>query len=104
MLPGDEKAGDGTKGFSKDGRDQKDGGGSNKKHFSPQKAATTGPQFTKFKGRCKELKGHIYDCSNARQLDLFTKTTKEIVFYAGRTYTYGPDILDRCREPGDADS
>ena len=45
MLPGDDKTGDGTKGSSKDSRDQKDGGGSNKKCFSPQKA-TTGPQFT----------------------------------------------------------
>jgi hypothetical protein len=91
MPPGDEKAGDGTKGSSKDGRDHKDGGGSNKKHFSPQKAAT-GPQLTKFEGRCKELKGHIYNCSDARQSDLFTKTTKEIALYVGRTYTYGGDM------------
>jgi hypothetical protein len=92
MPTGDEKAGDGTKGSSKDGRDHKDGGGSNKKCFSPQKA-TTEPRFTKFKGRCEELKGHIYDCSDAKQSDLFVKTTtKKIALYVGRTYTSGGDI------------
>jgi hypothetical protein len=83
MPSSNKKAGDGTKGSSKDGRDHKDGGGSNKKRFSPQKA-TTGPRFTKFKGRCEELKGHIYN--------LFVKTTKEIALYVGQTYTYGGDI------------
>jgi hypothetical protein len=62
MSSGNEKAGDGMKGSSKDSRDNKDGSGSNKKCFSPQKA-TTGPGFTKFEGHCEELKGHIYDCS-----------------------------------------
>jgi hypothetical protein len=91
MPTGDEKAGDGTKGSSKDDRDHKDGGGSNKKCFSPQKT-TTGPRFTKFEGHCDELKGHIYDCSNVKQSDLFIKTTKEIALYVSRTYTYGGDI------------
>jgi hypothetical protein len=91
MLSGDEKTGDGTKVSSNDGRDNKDGSGSNKKHFSPQKA-TTGPRFTKFEGRCEELKGHIYDCSDAKQSDLFVKTTKEIALHIGQMYTYGGDI------------
>jgi hypothetical protein len=64
MPTGNEKARDGMKGLSKDSRDHKDRGGSNKKCFSPQKA-TTGPQFTKFEGRCEEHKGHIYDCSDS---------------------------------------
>jgi hypothetical protein len=89
MSSGDVKTGDGTKWSSKDGRDHKDGGGSNKKRFTQ---AATGPRFTKFEGRCEELKGHIYDCSDAKQSDLFVKTTKEIALYVGRMYTYGGDI------------
>ena len=87
MPPGDEKTGDGTKGSSKDGRDQKDGGGSNKKRFSPQKTAT-GPRFTKFEGRCEELKGHIYDCSNAKNLTSSSRLRKKShCTSAGRTLT-----------------
>ena len=47
---------------------------------------------TKFEGKCDDLKGNIYDCSDARQSDLFAKTTKEIASYLGRTYKYGGDI------------
>jgi hypothetical protein len=32
----------------------------------------------KFEGKNENLKGHIYNCSDARQSDLFTKTTKAI--------------------------
>jgi hypothetical protein len=39
----------------------------------------------KFEGKCEDLKGHIYDCSNARQSDMFVKTTKEIAEYVGWT-------------------
>ena len=46
----------------------------------------------KFEGKCDEIKGHIYDCSNSHQSDLFTKTTKEIKEYVGRTYKYGGDV------------
>jgi hypothetical protein len=49
------------------------------------------PRQPKFEGRCEELKGHIYDCSDARQSDIFAKTTKEIAVYVGRTYKYGSD-------------
>ena len=35
--------------------------------------------------------GHIYDCSDARQSDIFAKTTKEIAGYVDRTYKYGSD-------------
>ena len=35
----------------------------------------------KFEGKCEELKGFIYDCSDARQADMFTKTMKEIAGY-----------------------
>jgi hypothetical protein len=43
----------------------------------------------KFEGKCEDLKGHIYDCSDARQSD--TKTTKEIAECVGRTFKEGSD-------------
>uniref|UniRef100_A0A7S2UAI5 Uncharacterized protein n=1 Tax=Attheya septentrionalis TaxID=420275 RepID=A0A7S2UAI5_9STRA len=47
----------------------------------------------KFEGECKELQGHIYDCSDAkRQSDMFHKTTEEIADYVGRTYWCGHDV------------
>ena len=50
------------------------------------------PRQLKFEGKCDDLKGHRYDCSDARQSDMFMKTTKEIGEYVGRTYNYGGDI------------
>jgi hypothetical protein len=50
------------------------------------------PRQAKFEGKCDALKGHIYDCSDSRQADLYSKTTKEIAEYVGRTYTYGGDM------------
>ena len=32
----------------------------------------------KFEGKCDGLKGHIYDCSDAKQSDVYVRTTKEI--------------------------
>ena len=49
------------------------------------------PRQTKFEGRCEDLKGHIYDCSDVRQLDIFARTTKEVAGHVGRTYKYGSD-------------
>jgi Reverse transcriptase (RNA-dependent DNA polymerase)/Zinc knuckle len=47
---------------------------------------------SKFEGRCDDLKGHIYDYANPRQAaDQYTKTTREICEYVGRTYKYGAD-------------
>jgi hypothetical protein len=46
---------------------------------------------TKFEGKCDKLKGHIFDCSDSRQADQFTKTTKEIAEYVGSTYRHGGD-------------
>jgi hypothetical protein len=45
------------------------------------------PRQPQFEGQCDDLKGHIYDCSNPRQVDIvFAKTTKELVGHVGRTY------------------
>ena len=50
------------------------------------------PRQPKFEGKCDGLKGHIYDCSDSRQSELFAKTMKEIAEYVGRTFTkYGSD-------------
>ena len=43
-------------------------------------------QQLKFEGKCAELKGCIYDCTDSKQADVFTKTTKEIANYVGTTY------------------
>jgi hypothetical protein len=45
----------------------------------------------KFEGKCEDLKGHIYDCFNARQSDILIKITKEIAEYVGRTFKKGSD-------------
>eukprot|EP00978_Attheya_sp_CCMP212_P026558 scaffold87567_cov43-Attheya_sp.AAC.2 len=52
---------------------------------------TVVPRQPKFEGHCKEIKSHTYDCSDARQLDIFAKTTKEVAGYVGREYRYGAD-------------
>lgn len=49
------------------------------------------PRQPKFEGKCSELKGHIYDCSDSRQAEVYSKTTKEIAEYVGRNYKYGGD-------------
>jgi hypothetical protein len=40
----------------------------------------------RFQGKCD-----IYDCSDSRQADVYSKTTQEIGEYVGRTYRYGSD-------------
>jgi hypothetical protein len=49
------------------------------------------PKQTKFEGKCDELKGHIFDCTDVRQSDQYSKTVKEIAEFVGRTYKYGAD-------------
>jgi hypothetical protein len=47
-----------------------------------------------FKGKCEDLKGHIYDCTNAAQAaDMYTKTTREIAEYIGRTIKYSAAVV-----------
>ena len=38
------------------------------------------------------LKGHIYDCVDSHQSDLFATATKEIAKFVGRNYKYGRDM------------
>ena len=44
----------------------------------------------KFEGKCEALKGHIYNCSDSRQADQYTKTTKELAEYVGRDFKDHP--------------
>ena len=62
--------------------------------YSNDRAAASGtmPRQPKFEGKCDGLRGHIYDCLDTRQSDQFTKTTKEIAEYVGRTYKDGGDV------------
>jgi hypothetical protein len=47
-----------------------------------------------FEGKCDDLKGHIYDCTNAaRAADMYTKTTREITEYIGRTIKYSAALV-----------
>jgi len=46
----------------------------------------------KFKGWIDALKGHIYDCTDSRQADLYTCTTKEIAGYVATTLKNGMDV------------
>jgi hypothetical protein len=42
-----------------------------------------------FNGGCEELNVNIYDYTDIRQADQYTKTTREIVESIGRNYKYG---------------
>jgi Reverse transcriptase (RNA-dependent DNA polymerase) len=46
----------------------------------------------KFEGKCEELNGAIFDCSESKMADTFVKTKKELSAYCGRTFKYGGDI------------
>ena len=63
--------------------------------------ATIPVKTGKFEGRCDELKGHVYDCSNPRQAaDEYTRTTKEIAEYTG--IRYGAEVkmtIETLRKP-----
>jgi hypothetical protein len=48
-------------------------------------------RLNRFEGRCNDLKGHVYDSIDARQADQYTKTTREIAEFIGRTYKFGMD-------------
>jgi len=53
------------------------------------KPATPWTKEAKFEGRVDELTGYTYDCTDSKQTDGYTKTTREIAKYVGRTYKYG---------------
>jgi hypothetical protein len=92
------------KGTTKSHKESKEDGGSNKKGNWQQRSGkpVTIPRQHKFEGKCDDLKGHIYDCTDSRQADQYTKTTKEIQEYVGRTFKGGGDaclIFDNLTLP-----
>ena len=68
----------------------KDGGFDKKKPGHNYHNNTKPLMKEKFDGDCVELKGHIYDCSDAKQADLFVKTNTKLAEYVGKTYKYFP--------------
>jgi hypothetical protein len=55
-------------------------------------------QPNKFESKCEELKGYIYNSAMSNQVDLYTKTTKEIAEYASQTCKYSADICRAIRD------
>jgi len=49
-------------------------------------------QKVKFEGRIDALKGHIYDCTDSCQADLYTKMISEIAGYAATSLKNGNDV------------
>jgi len=47
----------------------------------------------KFEGGIDALKGHIYDCTDSHQEDLYTKMTKEIAGYVATSLKNGNDVM-----------
>ena len=67
-------------------KDSKESGDSKKKSYHFAKGQNRVVTHNKFEGKCEDLKGSIYDCSDAKQADIFVKTTKDLAAYAGWTY------------------
>ena len=51
-----------------------------------------GGQPSKFEGQCPELAGHIFDCSDGRQVNKYVVTLRELAYYVGQNYSYGSNI------------
>ena len=74
-------------------KDKKESVGGKKLPYRYGNQKNAVPRQPKFEGKCDELKGHVYHCSDdARQADLFIKTTKEVAEFVGRTCKYGGNI------------
>jgi hypothetical protein len=58
--------------------------------------STAMPKIDTFVGRVDGLKGFIYDCSDNRQAEMFTKTTEEISGYVGREFRSGGDDVRKA--------
>ena len=60
--------------------------GSRRNYFSHHR-----PKYNKFERRINALKGHIYDCTDSRQADLYMNTTREIAGYVATNLKNGND-------------
>ncbi|MHA7927606.1 MAG: reverse transcriptase domain-containing protein, partial [Marinobacter sp.] len=66
--------------------------GANKSTGNKTKQGRYFQRPSKFEGKEPTLKGFIYDVTDSRKADMYTRTTKEIAEYVGRTYHYGNDV------------
>ncbi len=83
-------------------KDNRARGRRNDRHNFNQPGATpAGPKTIKFKTRCDELKGHVFDCSDPRQaVDEFTRTNNKIAKYTGIKYGVEVKItIETLRKP-----
>jgi hypothetical protein len=81
------EAGDG----SSNNKDNKEGGDAKKSKSNLSKGPYKHASSIKFEGSCDDLKGHIFDCSDVKQSDIFAEITKAIAIYVGTKYKYGAD-------------
>ena len=78
---------------SSGGRGGGRGGGNQGRGYQGRGNGGPKPHTTsKFKGNCSELEGHIFDCSDSKQADLYVHTVKRVAEYVGATYKQGGDI------------
>lgn len=62
-----------------------------------------GKSSAKFKGKCKDLEGVIFDANRFNQADEYIKSVREIAEYVGTNYDYGADIRRSIEEGRPAD-
>jgi hypothetical protein len=97
MSTNDKVVSDGGESTPAKAKIEPDGGGKKqlprrRGAFNKPTTTPTRPKQPKFKGKCEDLKGHIFDCSDSRQADIYSKTVKEIAEYVGREYKFGNDV------------
>jgi hypothetical protein len=63
----------------------------NQRYFQTQQGILFGNRHNWFQGHCDELRGHVYNCLDARRYDQYTRTTQEILELITRTYKFGMD-------------
>ena len=97
--PGELKP-DLTKTRSNDGKDKNT---SNRRKGRTRGQRNRFVQPAKFKGKTEALHSYIYDVGTSNQADLFTKTTKKIASYAGRTCKEPQDIRRSIEDIDDVD-
>ena len=85
MPSGEEGNNDGGNGAPTNVRRETPAGGRRYHHRNgfPKPVIVRQP---KFEGKCDGLKGHVYDCSDARQADQYAMTTNEIAEYVGHEF------------------
>jgi hypothetical protein len=96
-MAGDDKPTEIGADVSKPEPGSSDGGGRNRscrgrRGANGFKLNALQPPKVKFDGSCEGLKGHVYDMLDYKQADAFTKTTKELAGYVGRTMKEGDDV------------